>query len=302
MGTCRIHPLSARAARLSRVGFRPPACGESARGTRSRGSRATSTPCSPCARDAATPIRSCVFGAIRERPMGEVRWPSRERPVRPPARPLGVLDPRRGVQDPGAGAEGGRARDARRDAHGPRLDGRRRRPLQGRDRAGDQADLRLRGVRRRRPPRADQGARAPHAPRRRQPRLRQPRQALLARVPRGVLLQAARRLGAARAPCRRADRALRLPVGTCLAGAHRAPRGGRRGRARPARPDLRPRLDVRRAAERRHGGPAAGVPRASRPRRQARSSRSSPPATSTTWTRPTRRATTRSSASSRATR
>ena len=141
--------------------------------------------------------------------------------------------------------------------------------LQGRGGAGDQADLRLRGVRRRRPPRADEGARPPDAARRRQPRLRQPRQALLARVPRGLLLQAACRLGAARAPRPRSDRALRLPVGTRLAGAHRASRGGRRGRARPARADLRPRLDVRRAAERRHGGPAGGLPRAPRARRPA---------------------------------
>ena len=64
-----------------------------------------------------------------------LRWPSRDRPVRPPARPLRVLDPRRGVPDPGARAEGGRARDARRLAHRPRLDGRRDRPLQGRRRA-----------------------------------------------------------------------------------------------------------------------------------------------------------------------
>ena len=98
----------------------------------------------------------------------ELPWPFREPAVRPLARPLRVLDPRRGVPDPGARAQGGGARDARRVAHRPRLDGGRDRPPQGRRRAGRQADLRLRGVRRRRPQGAQEGARAPDAPRSRQ--------------------------------------------------------------------------------------------------------------------------------------
>ena len=80
-----------------------------------------------------------------------------------------------------------------------------------------QAGRRLRGLRRRRPPRAREGQRAPHAARRRQRRLREPDQALLARLPRGLLLQAARRLGAARAAQRRRDRALGLPLAAASA-------------------------------------------------------------------------------------
>ena len=63
------------------------------------------------------------------------RYPSRRRPppvldcpgayvrgpLRPPPRPLRVLDPRRGVPDPRARGAGRRARDARRRAHRPRL-------------------------------------------------------------------------------------------------------------------------------------------------------------------------------------
>ena len=71
-------------------------------------------------------------------------------------------------------------------------------------RHGRQADHRVRGLRHRRPPRPDEGLRAPDAARRRQRRLREPDQALEPRLPRGLLLQAARRLGAARAPRRRA--------------------------------------------------------------------------------------------------
>ena len=79
--------------------------------------------------------------------------------------------------------------------------------------AGD----RLRGLRRGRPQGAREGQRAPDAARRRQRRLLEPDQALVARLPRGLLLQAARRLGAARAPLAGADRALRLPVAAASA-------------------------------------------------------------------------------------
>ena len=72
------------------------------------------------------------LGLESRRPTTAVRWPSRGRSAfRPPPRPLGVLDPRRGVPDPGPRREGGAARDARRLAHGPRLARRRGAALPG---------------------------------------------------------------------------------------------------------------------------------------------------------------------------
>ena len=232
----------------------------------------------------------------------ELPWPFREPAVRPPARPLRVLDPRRGVPDPGARAQGGGARDARRVAHRPRLDGGRDRPPQGRRRPGRQADLRLRGVRRRRPQGPEEGPRAPDAPGRRQHGLREPRQALLARLPRGLLLQAARRLGAARAPRAGPDRALRLPLGSRLARAERASRRQTPRRSstvsRRSSGATRPTSSSRTSASRHSSSPTRVSPVSPR----SRSSRSSRRATSTTSTRPTPSATTRCSASSRATR
>ena len=226
----------------------------------------------------------------------------RELPVRPPARPLRVLDPRRGVPDPGARRQGGPARDAGGVAHRPRLAGRRDRSLQGRQQAGREADHRLRGVRHRRPARADEGHGAPDAARRDDGRLRQPDQALLARLPRGLLLPAARRLGAPLAVRAGPDRALRLPVGPRLEGDLRGADGRRRDGARPAGADLRPRQHLRRAPERaasrsssRSSTRCPGSPRSA-------ACRSSRRATSTTSTRPTPTRTRRSSASSRATR
>ena len=138
------------------------------------------------------------------------------RRFRPPPRPLRVLDSRRGVPDSRPRQAGCGARDAGGQPHRPRLDGRRRPALAEDPRHRRQARRRLRGLRRRRPQGAHQGQRPPHAPRGRQHRLRQPDQALLARLPRGLLLQAARRLVAARRALRRADRALRLPfAGAC---------------------------------------------------------------------------------------
>ena len=67
----------------------------------------------------------------------------------------------------------------------------------------------------------------------------QPDQALEPRLPRGLLLQAARRLGAAPAARAGPDRALRLPLGPRLQGARGEPAEGRRSRARPPRADLR---------------------------------------------------------------
>ena len=82
--------------------------------------------------------------------------------------------------------------------------------------------------------------------------LPQPHQALHARLSRGLLLQAARRLLAARAVRRRHHRALGLPLGPHLPGAAGGRCAARAGGARPPRADLRPRGRLHRAAGRRH--------------------------------------------------
>ena len=122
------------------------------------------------------------------------------------------------------------------------------------------------------------------------------------RLPRGLLLQAARRLGAARALRAGPDRALRVPLGPRLQGARGEPARRRARRPRPARADLRPRLDVRRAPERRASTSSSGSTRSWSTSRPRRSSRSSRPATSTTSATRTRAHTRRCSASSPATR
>ncbi len=71
-------------------------------------------------------------------------------------------------------------------------------------------------------------------------------------------------------PLHRADRALRLPLRPRLQGARGEPPRRRRRRARPARADLRPRLDLRRAPERAPRRAAAARPRARGARRQGR--------------------------------
>ncbi len=186
--------------------------------------------------------------------------------VRPPPRPLRVLDPRRGVPHPaprcarsGAGDAGGRA-------HRPRLARRRCPAHQGGGQAGREAGDRLRGLRRRRPALAAEGLRPPDPPGRVQRGLREPDQALVARLPRGLLLQAARRLGAARAPREGPRRALGLPLGPRLQGARGEPAARRRGRPRPARADDRPRQRLRRAPERAPRRPAADQPAPARAR------------------------------------
>ena len=130
----------------------------------------------------------------------------------------------------------------------------------------------------------------------------EPDQALEPRLPRGLLLQAARRLGAARAALGRGDRALGLPLGPRLQGARGEPGHGRRRRARPARPGLRPRRRLRRAAERPPRGPGSGSCRSSSSWPPPPGSRRSRPAMSTTSATRTRARTRRCSASSRATR
>ena len=164
-----------------------------------------------------------------------------------------------------------------------------------------QADHRLRGLRRRRPPRPGEGQRPPHAARRRQHRLLEPDQALLARLPRGLLLQAARRLGAPRAPQGRL-----IALSGCLSG--RVCRALEENRPTDAQAELdrlaqvfgadnvyvelqNAHLDVQQRI----------LPQLAElaPKRACRRSR---PATSTTSATPTRAPTRRSSASSPATR
>ncbi len=174
---------------------------------------------------------------------------------------------------PGAGArgEGGEARDARSRAHRPRIPGRRRRALPRGTQPWREADRRLRGLCRGRPARAEEGLRAPDAACGVERGLLEPDQALLARVSRGVLLQAARRLGAPRAPCEGARRALGMPLGTGVEGARGGKAEGRARGSRPPRTDLRSRLDVRGAAERRPRRAAGRESRAHRARRGDRS-------------------------------
>ncbi len=100
----------------------------------------------------------------------------------------------------------------------------------------------------------------------------------------------------------RADRALGLPLRARLQGARGEPPRRRGGRARPARADLRPRLDLRRAPERAPRGAAAARPAARRARRDVGAADASRPATSTTSGTTTRAHTRRCSASSPATR
>ncbi len=232
-----------------------------------------------------------------------VRWPSGVRgALRPSPRPLRVLDPGRGVPDPGARRPRRRARHAGRLAHRPRLAGRRGRAPPRGAQAGDQADRRLRALRRRRPPPAGEGLRAPDRPRRVERGVREPDQALLARLPGGLLLQAARRLGAARAARQRPRRPLGLPLRARLA--RRSRRTGRRtpqptstGSCRSSGA-TRPTSRSRTPASRRSSGSTRSW--RSWPRRPA--CRSSRPATSTTCCTRTRARTRRCSASSRATR
>ena len=124
----------------------------------------------------------------------------------------------------------------------------------------------------------------------------------LARLPRGLLLQAARRLGAARAPLAGADRALRLPLRPRLQGARGEPRSRRRGRARPPRRRSSAATTSTSSCRTRTSTCRRGSCRSSSSSPRSRSSRRSRPATCTTSATPTRARTRRSSASSRATR
>ena len=154
--------------------------------------------------------------------------------------------------------------------HRPRADVRGRRLLRPGAEGRRQADPRRRALRRPRQParqvRRPRGLREPPDPARpRRDRLPQPRQADLGREPRGLLLQAARRQGAAARARRRPDRALRVHEGRGRAeGAPR--RRGRRaeGRRRVPRHLRRGQLLLR-ADGQRDPGAGEGQPRADRP-------------------------------------
>ena len=147
-----------------------------------------------------------------------------------------------------------------------------------------------------------EGTRAPDAPRVGQRGLRQPHQALLARLPRGLLLQAACRLGAPRATRSRPDRPVGLPLRPCLA--ERSPSIGRPTPRRSSTGSPRSSAATRPTSSSRTSGSRCSRRRSAGCRRSpsGRSCRSSRPATSTTSTPPTPRATRRFSASSPATR
>ena len=149
---------------------------------------------------------------------------------------------------------------------------------------------------------AGEGVRPPDRPRRVERGVREPDQALLARLPGGLLLQAARRLGAARAARQGARRA--SPAASPAASRRRSRRRGRRTPPPTSTGSSRSSAATRRTSRSR-------TPASSRRRGSTRSSRSSPRrpgcrssprATSTTCATRTRARTRRSSASSRATR
>ena len=96
--------------------------------------------------------------------------------------------------------------------------------------------------------------------------LPQPAEAVLGRLPRGLLLQAPARLGAARAPPRGPDRHHRLPGWRGAPGAAGRRRRGGGAPGRPAAGHLRPGQPLRRTAGPRHRRPAPDQPAAGRDR------------------------------------
>ena len=97
----------------------------------------------------------------------------------------------------------------------------------------------------------DEGLCPPDPPGRVERGLRQPHQARLGRLPRGLLLQAARRLGPAERALQGAHRTLRLPLRTRLQGARERQPQGSRVRARAPARHLRRRADLHRDPGRR---------------------------------------------------
>ena len=178
--------------------------------------------------------------------------------LRPPPPAHRVLDARRGGADRRSRRRRGRRRPARARDHRPREHVRRPRVLRSCHEAGISPIIGTRGVHgaqlapratgapgpgRRHRRRRGTGREAllpPDRPRRDERRLPQPDEALVRRLPRGLLLQAAGRLGAARTPPRGADRDDRLPR------RRRRPGGARRRHRRGPR--------ARRAGSRRSSG------------------------------------------------
>ena len=230
---------------------------------------------------------------------------SHEPVVRPPAYPHRVLDAGRRGPDQGRRRQGGRRRPACGRHHRPRQHVRDPGLLQGVQRPGDRARARDRAVhggrvparatgppgagrRRRRGGRAGREALLPpHGPGRDHPGLPQPDEAVERRLPGGLLLQAAGRLGAARALPRGDHRHHRLPRGRRAPGPPEGRHGAGRGPRRPPPGHLRAGLDVRRAAGPRPARAAPDQPDAARAGPAHRGARCWPPTTATTPTRPT---------------
>ena len=184
------------------------------------------------------------------------------------------------------------------------------RVLQGVQQAGDQADHRHRGLHGpRSPQRAPDAARPdrrlrrrhrgrqeallpPHVAGRERGRVPQPDPAQQPGVPRGLLLQAADRLGAAREVLRRTDRHHRLPrrARAAIAAARRHEGGDRQGRPGCRRSSARTTCS---SSSRTTGSRRSATPTRSWSRSPSRSAlRCSPPTTRTTPTAKTTRVTT----------
>ena len=207
------------------------------------------------------------------------------------------------------GGQGGRRRPAGDRHDRSRQHVRHARVLQGVPQAGHQADHRHRGLHGPRPPlRAADPARPrrrlggrhrgrqeallpPHPAGRERDRLPQPDPALEPGVPRGLLLQAPDRLGAAREVLRGADRHHRLPRRPRAAVAAQRRREGCARQGRAAAGDLRQGQPVRRTAGPRDRRPARHQPEAGRDRQDGSAPRCSPPTTRTTPTARTTRPT-----------
>ena len=208
----------------------------------------------------------------------------RGRLVHPPPRAHRVLDARRRGPARRGGGRGGRRRPAGARHHRPRQHVRGPRLLQGVPRPGHQADHRHRGLHGPRAPlraaaapgpgrrhrRRGRGRREallpPHPAGRERRRLPQPDPALEPGLPRGLLLQAPARLGAARAPPRGPHRHHRLPRRPRAAVAAAGRRAGRAREGGPAPGHLRARQPLRRAAGPRPRRPARHQPAAARDR------------------------------------
>ncbi len=211
------------------------------------------------------PVTAALTGTVVDARIHGVHGPR----FRSSPRAQRVLAARRRLPCEGARPAGEGAGHAGGGAHRPRHAGRRRAVLPRRPGRGHQTHHRPGALRGRRPARSRrrQGAlRPPHAAGQGRVRLQEPGQALHARLPGGLLLQAARRLGAAQRASRGPHRAERLHERPHLAAAARGQRRGRSGRAAAPQGAVRPGRPVRGAAGRR-------PPRAARAAAAARAAR-----------------------------